>query len=86
VIERSHGSNFSLDPAPIGGNCLSLVISTMYTPASPLPLKGVVQKYSWGQIGLESAVARLVKHMQPVDEASPYAGTFLPSTKHGAHC
>lgn len=51
----------------------------MFPQTSPLPLKGVVQKYSWGQLGIDSAVARLVKHIQPVDEASPYAGMFPPS-------
>lgn len=42
----------------------------------PLPLKGVVQKYSWGKLGLESAVARLAEAYEKIDDG-PFAGAHF---------
>ena len=62
---------------------LSLLTQLMATPHPPMPLKGVVQNYTWGKRGSESAVAKLAGSYEEVDESRTYAGTSqcsMPST------
>lgn len=50
----------------------------MAKPHPPMPLKGVVQKYTWGKTGSESAVAKLAGAYETVDESQHYAGAWTP--------
>lgn len=41
------------------------------------PLRGIAQNYAWGQLGLESAVGRLISRNESVSSSKPYAGACL---------
>lgn len=41
------------------------------------PLRGIAQNYAWGQLGLESAVGRLISRNESVLSSKPYAGACL---------